>query len=103
MIAYLCAQLIDIRIYHFWKKLTKGKHLWLRNNCSTIFSQLIDTFLIIFLLCFGGAIEWNKFVQLFLHGFTFKIIIAIIDTPLIYLAVFYLRKKFKLKIDQELK
>tara|TARA_B100000963_G_scaffold312620_1_gene290138 strand:- start:3858 stop:4523 length:666 start_codon:yes stop_codon:yes gene_type:complete len=103
MIAYLCAQLIDIRIYHFWKKLTKGKHLWLRNNCSTIFSQLIDTFLIIFLLCFGGAIEWNKFGQLFLHGFTFKIIIAIIDTPLIYLAVFYLRKKFKLKIDQELK
>ena len=67
MIAYLCAQLIDIRIYHFWKKLTKGKHLWLRNNCSTIFSQLIDTFLIIFLLCFGGAIEWNKFGQLFFY------------------------------------
>ena len=58
---------------------------------------------IIILLCFGGAIEWNKFGQLFLHGFTFKIIIAIIDTPLIYIVVFYLRKKFKLKIDQELK
>ena len=68
----------------------------------TIFSQLIDTFCN-FSLCFGGAIEWNKFGQLLLHGFDFKIIIAIIDTPLIYLAVFYLRKKFKLKIDQELK
>ena len=43
MIAYLTAQFIDVRIYHFWKKLTKGKHLWLRNNASTLISQLIDT------------------------------------------------------------
>ena len=41
MTAYLTAQFIDIRIFHFWKKLTKGKHLWLRNNGSTIFSQLV--------------------------------------------------------------
>ena len=45
MLAYLCAQFIDIKIYHFWKKLTKGNHLWLRNNFSTICSQSIDTFL----------------------------------------------------------
>ena len=90
MLAYLCAQLIDIRIYHFWKKLTKGKHLWLRNNGSTIFSQLIDTFLIIFLLCSGGAIEWTKFNSLFIQGFSFKILIAVIDTPIIYAFVFIL-------------
>ena len=41
MFAYLIAQYIDIRIYHFWKKLTKGKHLWLRNNFSTFTSQLM--------------------------------------------------------------
>ena len=43
MVAYLTAQLIDVRIFHFWKRLTKGKHIWLRNNDSTMFSQLVDT------------------------------------------------------------
>ena len=102
MFAYLCAQLIDIRIYHFWKKFTKGKFLWIRNNCSTIPSQLLDTFLIIFILCIGNAIEWERFWELFLQGFVFKILIALIDTPVIYLCVFYLRKKFSLAINEEL-
>jgi|TARA_B100000530_G_scaffold336266_1_gene290499 uncharacterized integral membrane protein (TIGR00697 family) len=102
MFAYLCAQLIDIRIYHFWKKITHGKHLWLRNNLSTIPSQFLDTCLILLLLCLGGAIPWDKFVILFIQGFLFKIIIAIIDTPIIYLCVFYLRKKFNLSIGEEL-
>ena len=44
MIAYLIAQYLDVKAFHFWKKLTKGKHLWLRNNASTIFSQFVDTF-----------------------------------------------------------
>ena len=43
MTAYLTAQFIDIRVFHFWKQLTNGEHLWLRNNGSTIFSQLVDT------------------------------------------------------------
>src|SRR3989344_7199062 len=41
MAAYLLAQFVDIRLFHFWKNLTKGKHLWLRNNFSTILSQLV--------------------------------------------------------------
>ena len=51
MTAYLFAQFVDIQIYHFWKRLTKGKHLWLRNNFSTWFSQFIDTLSVLFLLC----------------------------------------------------
>ncbi|HIO56167.1 MAG TPA: VUT family protein, partial [Candidatus Marinimicrobia bacterium] len=43
MIAYLVAQTVDVHMFHFWKKLTKGKHLWLRNNLSTTASQLVDT------------------------------------------------------------
>ena len=102
MFAYLCAQLIDIKIYHFWKKFTRGKYLWLRNNLSTIPSQFLDTFLILFLLCLGNAISWHKFLTLFAQGFVFKILIAIIDTPIIYLFTFYLRKKFKLQMGEEL-
>ena len=50
MMAYLCAQFVDIKIFHFWKKKTNGKHLWLRNNFSTFASQFIDTFTVLFLL-----------------------------------------------------
>ena len=103
MTTYLCAQFVDIRIYHFWKNLTKGKHLWLRNNGSTIFSQFIDTFIIFTLLCSGGVIPWEDFQKYFISGFIFKIIIALIDTPIIYICVFILRKKFNLKMGEELK
>ena len=69
MTAYLSAQLIDVRIFHFWKKLTNNRHLWLRNNGSTIFSQLVDTFAVLFLLCSLGTIAWDKFSILLVNGF----------------------------------
>ena len=58
MLTYLFAQFVDIRIYHFWKRLTKGKHLWLRNNFSTFTSQFLDTFTIVSLLIVFG-IPWE--------------------------------------------
>ena len=107
LFTFLVCQLIDIQIFHFWKRKTKGKYLWLRNNFSTIFSQLIDTFLILFLLMKlspeKGLENWSDLWLLFINGFLFKIIIAVIDTPIIYLCVFWLRKKFKLKLGEELK
>lgn len=102
MMAYLLAQYIDIQIYHFWKRLTKGKHLWLRNNFSTFLSQFIDTAAVLLLLCYFDKIEWSKFSTLLLSGFLFKILIAALDTPLLYLFVGYFRKKFNLREGQEL-
>ncbi|MDO6760994.1 queuosine precursor transporter [Tamlana sp. 2_MG-2023] len=102
MITYLFAQFIDIQIYHFWKRLTFGKHLWLRNNFSTWFSQFIDTFTIVFLLCSFGIIEWENFKGLVLSGFLFKVLIAACDTPFLYLGVFLFRKRFRLKVNQEI-
>lgn len=103
MLAYLMAQFIDIRIFHFWKRLTNGKHLWLRNNGSTFTSQLVDTATVLGLLCMAGAIEWDKFGILLLNGFLFKVLIALIDTPILYLATGIIRKKFNLKFGEELK
>ncbi len=91
MVAYLIAQFIDIRIFHFWKRLTKGKHLWLRNNGSTIVSQFIDTASVLILLCLAGAIEWSRFSLLLLNGFLFKVIVALLDTPFFYLGVYLLK------------
>ena len=102
MIAYLLAQYIDIRVFHFWKRLTNGKYLWLRNNASTFTSQFMDTAIILYLLCLSGGIEWNKFWILLLNGFLFKVIMALIDTPILYIIVKIIRKKFNLKINEEL-
>ncbi len=95
MVAYLCAQFIDVRIFHFWKRLTKGKYLWLRNNASTMFSQLVDTSLVLVILCFAGAIEWERFTTLLFMGWLFKVLVALIDTPIIYLALWLLKDKIK--------
>lgn len=102
MVAYLLAQLVDIRIYHYWKKLTKGRHLWLRNNFSTVTSQFLDTFSVLFLLCSFGVIEWNLFGKLLLSGFLFKVMVAFLDTPILYIAVHYFRQLFNLEIGEEI-
>ena len=101
MIAYLLAQFVDIRIYHFWKNLTQGKMLWLRNNFSTFSSQLIDTLLVVGLLSIFGVLEWKLFWGLVISGFLFKIIVAALDTPLLYLFVGIFRKTFDLKPTDE--
>ena len=102
MIAYLLAQFVDIKIYHFWKNLTQGKMLWVRNNFSTFTSQFLDTFSVVLLLCLFGILPWDLFVGLVMSGFVFKVIVAALDTPLLYLLVWIFRKKFELKLGEEI-
>ena len=98
MTAYLFAQFIDVRVFHFWKKLTNGKHLWLRNNASTVVSQLLDTILVIFILFFG---VWgtDQIISAIIDGWLFKMLMALIDTPIIYGIIYLL--KGKIDIAQE--
>ncbi|NNF82470.1 MAG: queuosine precursor transporter [Flavobacteriaceae bacterium] len=102
MMAYLFAQFVDIHIYHFWKALTQGRHLWLRNNFSTFLSQFIDTATVLLLLCTFGEIEWDKFAGLLVSGFIFKVLVAATDTPFLYLGVYLFRRRFKLKVNEEI-
>ena len=92
MIAYLTAQSVDVRLFHFWKKKTNGKHLWLRNNASTMFSQLIDSTAILLILYFAGNLGANvntlgAVFILILNSYLFKFFFALFDTPLMYLGV----------------
>lgn len=103
MIAYLFAQFVDIRIYHFWKNLTAGRHLWLRNNFSTFASQLIDSTTVIVLLCLFGVLPWDLFFGLVLSSFVFKVLIAALDTPFLYLGVGLFRNYFNLKVGEEIR
>ena len=100
MVAYLFAQFIDVRVFHFWKKLTNGKHLWLRNNGSTIASQLIDTTLVISIL-FVGVWDTNQILSAIIDGWIFKMLIALLDTPIIYVVIYLLKGKIDIAPYQE--
>ena len=102
MLAYLGAQYVDIHIYHFWKNYTKGKHLWLRNNGSTISSQIIDTMTVLLLLCSFDVIAWERFTGLLIGGVLFKMLIALLDTPFLYFFVYLIRNRFDLEKGEEI-
>lgn len=95
MIAYIAAQYIDVHLFHHFKSLTKGKHLWLRNTASTSISQAVDAFAVI-TITFGaaylaGSMTLKVLFALFLSNYLFKFFAALIDTPIIYLLVARLR------------
>jgi uncharacterized integral membrane protein (TIGR00697 family) len=104
MIAYLVAQLLDVHLFHFWKKITRGRHLWLRNNGSTIFSQFIDTVLVISIAFYitgaipkiAGGDEVAQLTTLIFSCYTFKFLAALLDTLPFYAAVHFLRGYFGL-------
>ena len=98
MTAYLFAQFIDVRIFHFWKKLTNGKHLWLRNNASTLVSQLLDTILVICILFFG-VWSTDQIFSAIIDGWLFKMLMAFIDTPIIYGIIHLLKGKIDIAED----
>lgn len=85
LFAYLISQTFDVWFFHFIKKRTHGRHLWLRNNLSTMSSQIIDT-LIYSLVVWWGVVELSTAIQLGIVKYGFKLAIAAFDTPFIYWA-----------------
>lgn len=102
MLAYMVAQLLDVRLYHFWKRVTKGKHLWLRNNGSTSISQLVDTGIVNSILFYWGF-GWGFWqgVEVMLTIYIYKLILAVLDTPLIYLGVWATKRWLRLEEEPE--
>lgn len=95
MLAYFAAQYCDVFMFHFWKNLTQGKHLWLRNNGSTIVSQGVDSFMVV-AVTFGaqflaGAMTLSTMFGLMTSNYLFKLTVALLDTIPLYLCVHYLR------------
>ena len=87
LIGFICSQNIDVFLYHFiWKKTGDNKSkLWLRNNGSTLISQAIDTVIFTF-LAFWGTYPTNVFFSILITTYLFKALVAVIDTPFIYIA-----------------
>ena len=94
--AYLVSQLHDVWAFHFWKKMTKNRHLWLRNNLSTAASQLIDSFLFITIAFYGIMPVWPLIVGQWIIKFT----IAALDTPVVYLVVWSIKRKWTSNLEK---
>jgi uncharacterized integral membrane protein (TIGR00697 family) len=99
MVAYLFAQFCDVQLFHFWKRVTQGKHLWLRNNGSTLVSQLVDTVAVILITHFythkipvdADLPIWPQLWTFIAAGYVFKVCIALLDTIPFYIGVRFLR------------
>ena len=110
MIAYLVAQWCDVQLFHFWKWLTGGRHLWLRNNGSTLVSQLVDTTAVILITHFyANALPivdseplWPQLFTFIASGYAFKVIVAVVDTGPIYLLVGRLRPFLGIARNEEI-
>ena len=96
IIAFLFGQFIDITLFSYFKKRTKGKYIWLRATGSTIISQLLDTFIVIGIgLYLPGVLKTPEaYLNAVLTGYVIKICIAVLVTPLIYAGHYGLRRYF---------
>lgn len=110
MLAYLAAQFCDVYLFHFWKKLTRGKHLWLRNNGSTLISQWVDTVAVISITYFvgglGGVVRADQPVMpqlmvLIVTGYSVKLIVALVDTIPFYIGTHYLSRYLQIDLARE--
>ena len=87
--AYLFSQYHDVWAFHFWKRVTNERFLWLRNNASTIISQLLDSVVFITIAFYGSM----PLIPLILGQWVVKVGIAVLDTPFVYLLVYVVRRR----------
>lgn len=109
MLAYLAAQLTDVHVFHFWKRVTKGRMLWVRNNGSTMVSQIVDTTAVILIThYYARALPIDEaqavapqLLAFIISGYAFKFIVAAVDTPLFYAGTHHLSRYLRLDPFEE--
>lgn len=111
MIAYLTAQLVDVQIFHLLKKLTRGRALWLRNNGSTLTSQMVDSIAVILITYFftnaisitPGETVRHGLIILILSNYVFKLTAALVDTVPFYIGTRLLSRYLQIDPNQNYK
>jgi uncharacterized integral membrane protein (TIGR00697 family) len=107
MAAYMAAQFTDVRLFHFWKRFSNGKALWLRNNGSTLVSQVVDTSAVVLISHYAAHVlpirtgepvlpQLGVFIA---SGYVFKLVAALADTLPFYLLVNWLRRYLEVPGD----
>ena len=112
MIAYLTAQFVDVHVFHFFRRLTKGKMLWLRNNGSTLTSQMVDSIAVVTITYLWasdaimikmGETVVHGLIILILSNYVFKMVSALLDTIPFYIGTKLLSKYLQLDPTKEFK
>ena len=91
MVAYLISQNHDVIAFHLWRRFTGGRHLWLRNNASTVVSQAMDTVVFIS-IAFAGTLPTSVLWNMMGTQYGAKLVISLADTPFVYLLVNLVRR-----------
>jgi uncharacterized integral membrane protein (TIGR00697 family) len=83
LVAFMVSQVVDVTVFHQIKKKTGNKYLWLRATGSTLVSQLVDSYIVLF-IAFSGIFSWQQILAIGMMNYIYKFIVAILLTPLIY-------------------
>jgi queuosine precursor transporter len=102
LVAFMVSQIVDVTIFHKIKKLTGEKHVWLRSTGSTVVSQLVDSYIVLF-IAFTGTYSWQTILAIGMMNYTYKFIMAIGLTPLIYLVERSIEKYFGHELTHKMK
>ena len=84
LVAFLVSQIVDVTVFHRIKRATGEKHVWLRATGSTLVSQLVDSYIVLF-IAFSGKFTWQQILAIGMMNYMYKALMAIILTPLIYI------------------
>lgn len=91
--AFLVSQILDASIFSWIKSKTGERLIWLRSTGSTLISQLIDSYIVLYIgFVLPGTLSFNDFMTIAPTNYVLKILIAILLTPLIYLGHFIIRR-----------
>lgn len=83
IVAFLVSQLVDVWVFHKIKQRTGEKYIWLRATGSTVVSQLVDSYIVLF-IAFSGKFTWQQILAIGVMNYTYKFLMAIILTPVLY-------------------
>ena len=102
MVAFFVSQLVDVTIFHKIKKLTGEKYLWLRATGSTLVSQLVDSYIVLF-IAFAGIFSWQLILAIGIMNYIYKFVMAIVLTPVIYFVEARIEKYVGKETAQQMK
>lgn len=102
LVAFLVSQLVDVTVFHKIKKRTGDKHIWLRATGSTVVSQLVDSYIVLF-IAFSGIFTWQQILAIGIMNYTYKFVMALVLTPVIYLVERRIEKYFGPELTKQMK
>lgn len=102
LVAFLVSQLVDVTVFHKIKQRTGEKHVWLRATGSTVVSQLVDSYIVLF-IAFLGKYPWQQILAIGVMNYIYKFLMAILLTPVIYLVEGRINKYFGPELTKKMK